>query len=110
MLGAAWEQRRELIRDIAEIRGRARNEEEFDALPDEDKMLLSYKEFLGMPQYEAVYASPLYSRAQTSGDPPVRGVIAIDILQTGHFPELKKAIAGPRFASIIGVCESALKV
>jgi hypothetical protein len=109
VLGVAWEQRREMIRDISGLRERVHGEDDFDALPDEDKMLLSYKEFCGIPQYELVYASPLYSRAQTSGNPPVRGVIAIDILQPGHFQELRKATSDPRFASIIGVCESALK-
>jgi len=72
-------------------------------------MQLSHKEFLSMRQYEVVYASPLYSRAQTSSDPAVRGVIAVDILEAGHFDELRAAVGHPRFASIIGVCESALK-
>lgn len=109
VLGAAWERRREVIRDITAIRNRVQNEQDFDALDDEDKMRLGYEEFLGMSQYEAVYASPLYSRAQTSGDPPVRGVIAIDVLQAGRFQELRQATSDPRFASIIGVCETALK-
>jgi hypothetical protein len=109
VLGVAWEQRREVIRDIAPLRERVGGKDDFDALPEEDRMQLSYKEFLGIQQYEVVYASPLYSRAQTSGDPPVRGVIAIDILKAGHFQELQRATSNPRFASIIGVCESALK-
>jgi len=109
VLGAAWEQRREVIHDIAAIRDRARDEQGFEALPPEDKMQLSHKEFLSMRQYEVVYASPLYSRAQTSSDPAVRGVIAVDILEAGHFDELRAAVGHPRFASIIGVCESALK-
>jgi hypothetical protein len=109
VLGRAWEKRKAVIRDIVEIRDRVGREDDYHALPDEDQMGLTYEEFQQTPFYNVVYAAPLYSRAETSSAPRVRGVIAVDILQIDQFQELRDATEDAKFASVIGVCEAALK-
>lgn len=109
VLGRAWEKRKAVIRDIVEIRERVASEADYDELSDDDQMGLTYEEFQQTPFYNVVYAAPLYSRAETSSAPRVRGVIAVDILQIEQFQELRDATEDAKFASVIGVCEAALK-
>jgi hypothetical protein len=109
VVGAAWDRRTGVIRNLDGIRERARTEERFAALPEDDRLGLDWSEFQAVPQYAAVYAAPLYDRTRTNGSSEVRGVVAIDLVQRGHFRALRKAIHDPEFASIIGVCEAALR-
>lgn len=109
VVGFAWAERMKKIKDIEEIRARARSEEQFDALADEEKLGLTWAEFQQTPNYQTVCANPLYRRDNSSSRPDVRGVLAIDFLGRGHCQELDKATDDPRFASVVGVCESALE-
>jgi hypothetical protein len=109
VVGAAWEKRTRVIRDLEEIRRRADSKQRFEGLSNGDKLGLDWAEFQRTPHYRAVCADPLYSRDNHSGQPSVRGVLAIDLLKDGHCEELEHATADSRFASVLGVCESALE-
>lgn len=106
VVGAAWEQRRRITRDIDEIRYKATSQAAYEGLPAVDRMELSWDEFRKTPRYSAISGSPLYRR---NGDGSlIRGIVAIDFLEGGHFDELLKATNSPEFADVIGVCETSL--
>src|SRR4051812_6061601 len=73
VVGAAWTKRTMVIRDLEEIRRRTHSQEQFASLPAEEKFGLTWDEFRRTPHYVAVCANPLYSRANHSGEPAVRG-------------------------------------
>lgn len=106
VVGAAWEEGRRITRDIDAIRERAISKVAYDSLPAEDTMGLSWSEFQKTPRYSAVSGSPLFRR--TGDVSKVRGVVAIDFLERGHFEELVSATENPGFADVIGVCETSL--
>jgi hypothetical protein len=105
VVGYAWEHKVALTKDLEEVRSRAKSPEQFAALPEDDRLGLSWDEFRSTPRYRAVYARPLYSREGRG----VKGVIAIDLLKNGHFTELESATDSLAFEGVIGVCESALR-
>jgi hypothetical protein len=108
VVGTAWSERLNTIRDLAEIRSRATTRSEYERLDDSEKLGLTWDEFRRAPTYQAVFACPLYSRVSTSGDPPVRGVLAIDLLASGHFEQLEVATEDSGFEGVVGTCEDAL--
>lgn len=104
VVGTAWDEGVAVTRDIDAIRSKAVSREAYEALDPEDTMNLDWEEFRRTPYYRAVSGIPLYRRAGvTSG---VRGVVAIDFLEPGHFRELEAAVRDPAFAYVVGVCES----
>lgn len=109
VVGAAWTKRTRAIEDLEEIRRRVHSPEQFAGLPEDKKFGLSWDEFQRTPHYYAVCANPLYSRDNHSGQPAVRGILAIDLLSDGHCEELERATKDPKFASVLGICEGALK-
>jgi len=108
VVGFAWERRETLVRDLEAIRARAASRDEYEQLPGDDRLGLSWAEFQRTPQYQAVAASPLYKRGVRAGSAEVVGVLAIDFLSKGHCGELANATRDPAFASVVGVCEAAL--
>lgn len=108
VVGSAWEQRLNVSQDLAVTRGNASTQEEFERLPESERRGLSWGEFQKTPNFQAVLAFPLYSRTQHSGDPEVLGVMAIDVLATGYFDQLKAATNSPEFEGVIGTCEYAI--
>lgn len=109
VVGVAWTTRTKVIRDLEEIRQRVGSPEQFASLPAGEKFGLAWDEFQRTPHYAAVCANPLYSRANHSGEPAVRGILAIDLLEDGHCKELERATENSRFASVLGICEGALE-
>jgi len=108
VVGAAWERRLNTIRDLADLRARANSQAAFESLDDSERLGLSWEEFQRTPSYQAVFACPLYSRVSGSGDPPVRGVLAIDLLASGYFAVLEAATEDSGFEGVVGTCEDAL--
>jgi hypothetical protein len=106
VVGAAWEDGTTVTRDIDAIRAKASSRATYEALLIEERMNLTWEEFRRTPYYRAVSAIPLYRRA--GGGSQLRGVLAIDFLESGHFHEMQAAVEDPAFASVIGFCESAL--
>jgi hypothetical protein len=104
VVGTAWEEGVTVTRDIDAIRGKAVSRDVYDRLGPEDTMNLSWEEFRRTPYYRAVSGIPLYRRGGAASG--VRGVVAVDFLEPGHFGELESAVADPAFAYVIGVCES----
>jgi hypothetical protein len=107
VVGRSWEEETVVIRDLEAIRSRATTAGQYAALPESDKLGLSWDEFRKTPRYRAVFARPLFSR--DGGNPVVKGVIAIDLLREGHLDDLIRATESLGFDGVIGVCESALK-
>jgi hypothetical protein len=107
VVGLAWEEERVVMKDLEEVRARARTADQYAELPASDRLGLTWDEFRKTPRYRAVYARPLFSRDGRS--PVVKGVIAIDLLCEGHFDELARATEGSGFDGVLGVCESALR-
>lgn len=107
-VGVAWQRRLNTIIDIEDVRKKAMSQSHYEALPETERLGLSWDEFQRTPAYQAVFACPLYSRVATSGDLPVLGVLAVDLLRPGYFQELKKATEGPAFEGVVGLCEDAL--
>lgn len=110
VVGLAWQRRAMVIRNLEEIRSVAGTEEAFSALPSDDRLGLSWEEFVRTRRYRAVCANPLYSRRDTGATPALCGVLTIDVLRSGHFDELRSAIEGTRFDSIVGLCETAIEI
>jgi hypothetical protein len=108
VVGIAWEKRRNEIQDLAALRAKAPTSEAYEALDEAERLGLGWDEFQQTPNYQAVFATPLYSRVSTSGDPPVRGILAIDLLTAHHFEQLKAATEDPEFEGVVGTCENAL--
>lgn len=108
-VGVAWQRERRIIKDIEAIRTRATSEGSYAALPEDDRLGLSWEEFAKTPRYQVVCANPLYSRGNSSVKPTVRGVVAIDVTLKGHFEEVRTATESPKFASVVGLCETALE-
>jgi hypothetical protein len=106
VVGAAWEDETTVTRDIDAIRAKASSRAAYEGLGIEETMNLTWEEFRRTPYYRAVSAIPLYRRA--GGGSRLRGILAIDFLEAGHFPEMEAAVTDPAFASVIGFCESAL--
>jgi hypothetical protein len=106
VVGAAWEDGVTVTRDIDAIRAKASTLAAYEALSIEETMNLTWEEFRRTPHYRAVSAIPLYRRA--GGGSQLRGILAIDFLEPGHFREMEAAVNDPAFASVIGFCESAL--
>ena len=96
-----------MTRDIDAIRAKASSRPAYAALGVEETMNLTWEEFRRTPYYRAVSAIPLYRRA--GGGSQLRGILAIDFLEPGHFQEMELAVKDPAFASVIGFCESALR-
>jgi hypothetical protein len=109
VVGAAWTKRTRVIEDLEEIRCRVHSPEQFADLPEDKKFGLSWDEFQRTPHYFAVCANPLYSRDNHSGQPAVRGILAIDLLSDGHCEGLERATRDSKFASVLGICEGALE-
>jgi hypothetical protein len=110
VVGLAWRLKTRVIRDLERTRKAARSEQTFTALAAEDRLGLTWEEFVRTRQYEAVFAHPLFSRRETSAAPNVRGILTIDLTCTGHFEELRSAVDSSGFAPIVGLCETALEV
>lgn len=108
VVGAAWKNRHNEIEDLAALRARVGTKAEFERLDAPVRFGISWDELQRTRNYKAVFASPLYSRASTSGDPPVRGVLAVDLLADGHFEQLKTATEDIGFEGVVGTCENAL--
>jgi hypothetical protein len=106
VVGAAWQEGTTVIRDIDGIRDKASSRTAYEALAMEETMNLTWEEFRRTPFYRAVSAIPLYRRAGAGSQ--LRGILAIDFLESGHFQEMRAAVDDPAFASVIGFCESAL--
>jgi hypothetical protein len=106
VVGAAWEDRITVIRNIDAIRAKASSRAAYEALAIDETMNLTWEEFRRTPYYRAVSAIPLYRRAGGGSDP--RGILAIDFLEPDHFDDMRSAVGDPAFASVIGFCESAL--
>ena len=107
VVGAAWADGTTVTRDIDAIRAKASSRPAYAALGVEETMNLTWEEFRRTPYYRAVSAIPLYRRA--GGGSQLRGILAIDFLEPGHFQEMELAVKDPAFASVIGFCESALR-
>ena len=108
VLGWAWKKREEMHENLESVKRCAASEEEWNKLSDRKRLGMTREEAQRTQNYKAVYARPLYERSTTKGDPKVLGILAIDITAPNHFNHLKRATKGPRFVSVIGVCESAL--
>lgn len=108
VVGTAWEKRLNTIGDLATVRATVGTPAEYEVLDVSDRYGISWEEFQRTPSYQAVFAAPLYSRSSTSGDPPVRGVLAIDLLAPGYFDQLEAATEDPGFEGVVGTCENAL--
>jgi hypothetical protein len=106
VVGEVWEEGVPVTRDIDAIRARAASRDAYESLGREDKMGLDWEEFNRTPAYRAVAGIPLYRRAGSGSG--IRAVLAVDLLEPGHFRELESAVRDPAFAYVIGVCESAL--
>jgi hypothetical protein len=106
VVGAAWEDGTTVTRDIDAIRAKASSRTTYQALAIEETMNLTWEEFRRTPHYRAVSAIPLYRRV--GGGSQLRGILAVDFLESGHFHEMDAAVNDPSFASVIGFCESAL--
>jgi hypothetical protein len=104
VVGATWEEGRPITRDIDAIREKAVSREAYEALGGEDTMGLNWEEFGRTPHYRVISGIPLYRRAGVGSS--VCGVVAIDLLEPGHFQELQAAVEDPAFAYVVGVCES----
>lgn len=108
-MGLAWQLRTPVARNLERIREAAGSEARFAKLPAEDRLGLTWEEFMRTRQYQAVFAYPLFSRRETGAAPAVRGILTIDLTCAGHFEELLSAIESSGFASILGLCETALE-
>ncbi|MEA2386899.1 MAG: hypothetical protein QOJ22_1073 [Thermoleophilaceae bacterium] len=109
VVGIAWERRGYEIKNLDGLAARASTELAWRQLPDADRLGMTWDEFQATKQYKAIYAAPLFDRRQTSGDPEVRGVVAVDVLRRGRYLDLKRATIGSStFDSIVGVCEAGL--
>jgi hypothetical protein len=106
VVGAAWQDGTTVTRDIDAIRAKAPSPAAYEELMVDETMNLTWEEFRRTPYYRAVSAIPLYRRA--GGGSQLRGILAIDFLESGHFHEMEAAVEDPAFASVIGFCESAL--
>jgi hypothetical protein len=104
VVGTAWGEGVAVTHDIDEVRQKAHSRDAYEALGQEYTMNLSWEEFRRTPYYRAVSGTPLYRRVGTGST--VCGVVAIDLLEPGHFHELEAAVEDPAFAYVIGVCES----
>ena len=109
VVGAAWQKEMRVIEDIETIRTKATSEGAYMALPDGDRLGLSWEDFVKTPRYQIVCANPLYNRGNGRAKPVVRGVVAIDVARPGHFSEVDAATKSPKFASVVGLCETALE-
>jgi hypothetical protein len=109
VVGVAWQKERRIIKDIEAIRTNATSEESYAALPEDERLGLSWEEFVKTPRYQIVRANPLYNRGNSNAKPTVRGVVAVDVAQSGHFEEVNKATESRKFASVIGLCETAFE-
>jgi hypothetical protein len=86
---------------------RAPTEEAFHLLSTKERMGLQWDEVERTRQYKTIYAAPLFDRSPT--DPKIRGILAVDILASGHYDALSGATVGDNdFNSILGICEGAL--
>lgn len=108
VVGFAWDRRETLVRDLEAIRARTASREQFEQLPEDERLGLSWGEFQRTPQYQAVAASPLYKRGGKADSAEVVGILAIDFLAKGGCGELRAATQDAAFASVVGICEAAL--
>jgi hypothetical protein len=106
VVGAAWEESRRITRDIDAIRDKAGSRAADEELGPTDTMNLSWEEFRKTPRYNAISGSPLYRR--TGDGSQIRGILAIDFLEGGHFEELTQATESSEFADVVGVCEASI--
>lgn len=71
VVGLAWAEERVVVKDLEDVRRRARTVEEYAALPEADRLGLSWDEFRKTPRYRAFYA------VQATESPGFDGVIGV---------------------------------
>jgi hypothetical protein len=108
VIGTCWERKAPVIVDLdAHFAHRARNRQTFCSLGGSERFNLAWDEYERTRRYKTIWAAPLFDRTET---PHIRGVLSIDVQQSGQHDALLAATVGnTELQGILGVCESALK-
>jgi hypothetical protein len=108
VFGLAWEEKAPVIVDLeTAFYPLATSQDEFMALPAGNRLGLTWDEVQRTKHYKTIYAAPLFNRSSTK--PEILGLLAVDLVESGHFQELYDAtVENQDFNSILGICEGAL--
>lgn len=108
LVGQAWASRSPQLADLSILQRKVGCSDDWNQLSLSERLGLTWEELDATRSYKAVYAAPLFDRTPSGGDPAVRGVLAVDVMQEGHFAALQQATDDMSFASVVGICEAAL--
>ncbi len=107
IIGLSWEKEVPLAADLeAHFSQAAQSEAQFSTLSHADRLGLAWAEYQRTRRYKAIWAAPLFDRTKK---PEIRGVVSVDIQESGQYRSLLAATQGDtELQAILGVCEAAL--
>lgn len=109
VVGMAWKERHPKAINLETLYAKHNTPTRWNSLSEDERLGLTWAERKGLPRYKTVYAAPLYRRAPGVENPPVRGILAVDILVTGKTKKLELAtLKDKEFDVVVGLCETAI--
>jgi len=108
-IGQCWARDEWVRADLEELQALAPTEQDFYALPREERFFLTWPELRSTEHYKAILAWPLHGGPEAA--PGVVGCLSIDVQETGaavqldHFRQNHRAV----FADHIALCEAVLR-